>query len=362
MTESGVSGGGGGRGSPRPERRRWCASPARWSRSGCSICFRSACARPTSSNGTAPAERVESVSALMFDQIAIETRPRRARSGGRRRDAGAKAMEAGLARFADIEDVERPSRAHRFRVAARRRAGARRCRDRGRLTRWPPACAASRNWRRQLAMVAWCARWNKRCGPALRRLMDEIAPVASAAGARARGQGALRSGSAAVDRIAPAGFLRHARDARSGARKVPVVVRLLAPNQRPVQMTSDLGGTTATPTIASIMWLKRALTSGRSTRYPDRSPSPDRGSWPPARTPTPATRPRPPTPRPGNGVVIRLPRGRSRGAGGPAGAGGEGRFIVRPGVGGLSRHGILRVRSSVKTAGRRQCAIIRIAG
>ena len=189
------------------------------------------------------AERVESVSALLFDHIAIEESRGAPDPEAAAALLAAKAMEAGLARFADVEELDAFLARVTFRRAARqpvpRWSGRRRSRAAragrgaeelrrtgGRGARWRPACARwSGNWRR----------------PA-RRLLDEIAPerIRLPGGRQVRVHYEPGQPPWIASRLQDFFGMRETPAVARGA--VPVVVRLLAPNQRPVQITSDLAG------------------------------------------------------------------------------------------------------------------------
>jgi len=184
------------------------------------------------------AERVESVSALWFDQIVIEESRGAADPQAAAALLADKAMEAGLARFDDIESVEA------FLSRARFAAG------HGPVP-LPDPQAALRSLAaglKSFAELAAAARgalvraMERQLPPAARRLLEEIAPE------RIK----LPRGRSVVvhyqqdqppwiaSRLQDFFGLRATPTVARGA--VPVVVRLLAPNQRPVQMTSDLAG------------------------------------------------------------------------------------------------------------------------
>ena len=150
-------------------------------------------------------------SALMFDGIAIET----SRGAADPEAAGAllarKAVEAGLARFADAEEVG----AFRARVDFAAQHGAVAPLDdavvEAALRTLAPACGASPNSPRPRVTADCCARSSRDSGRG-------AAPGGGGRAARlrlprGRDVGTLRGRPAAVDRVAFAGFLRHARDA-----------------------------------------------------------------------------------------------------------------------------------------------------
>ena len=79
----------------------------------------------------------------------------------------------------------------------------------------------------------------ERCATTRARERD---PGARALAGRAHRSSPLRSRSPALDRIASAGLLRHARRSAAVPRQVPLTLHLLAPNQRAMQVTTDLSG------------------------------------------------------------------------------------------------------------------------
>jgi ATP-dependent helicase HrpB len=184
------------------------------------------------------AERVESVSALWFDQIAIEESRGMADPEAAAALLASKAMEAGIARFDDIESVE--AFLNRGRFAA----------EHGPVPLPDPEAAlrelaAGLKSFDELESAARGAlvRTMERQLPALaRRLLEEIAPERIKL---PRGRSVAvhyESGQPPwiASRLQDFFGMRNTPTVARGA--VPVVVRLLAPNQRPVQMTTDLGG------------------------------------------------------------------------------------------------------------------------
>ena len=157
----------------------------------------------------------------MFDQIAIETR----RTPPDPEQAGVflahKAVEAGLARFADLDEIAAFQSRVRVRGAARPVAPL----DDAAIE---AALASLATGLKSFAELEAAARgggllraMEQQMPPGTRRLLDEIAPGRHPAAARPPGAGSLRAEPAALDRFAPAGFLRHARDAHGGARRGP---------------------------------------------------------------------------------------------------------------------------------------------
>jgi ATP-dependent helicase HrpB len=185
------------------------------------------------------AERVEAVSSLMFDAIAIETR----RTTPDAESAGAmlahKALEAGLARFADPEELD----AHLCRVefAAQHAAIAR------------PDPEAALRWlatgMRSFAELETVTRdgglvraLEQQLGPQGRRLLDEAAPARMrlARGREVKVHYEAGQPPWIASRLQDFFGMRETPTIARGA--VPLVVRLLAPSQRPVQTTTDLAG------------------------------------------------------------------------------------------------------------------------
>ena len=184
------------------------------------------------------AERVESVSALWFDQIAIEESRGAAHPEAAAALLASKAMEAGLARFDDMEAVEQYLTRVRFAT------------QHGPVP-MPDAEAALRTLAiglKSFAELAAAARgavvrtMEQQLPPAARRLLEEIAPERIKL---PRGRSVVVHYEAGqppwiASRLQDFFGMHATPTVARGA--VPVVVRLLAPNQRPVQMTSDLAG------------------------------------------------------------------------------------------------------------------------
>jgi ATP-dependent helicase HrpB len=188
------------------------------------------------------AERVESVSALMFDQIAIESH----RAGPDPQAAAAlltqKAIEAGVARFADPAQIE----AFLARVdfasqhapipplgpdSVERALGS--------LAFGLKSFAELESAARDGGLLSALER---QLPPAARRLLDEIAPdrIRLARGRHARVHYAAGRPPSVASRLQDFFGMSQTPAVARGA--VPLVLLLLAPNQRPVQTTSDLAG------------------------------------------------------------------------------------------------------------------------
>jgi ATP-dependent helicase HrpB len=188
------------------------------------------------------AERVESVTALMFDQIAIEAR----RGVPDPEAAGAllaeKAGEAGLARFADPEETDTflaranfaalhsdvpPLTPDALHSALRSLASG--------LKSFAALEAAARDGGLLRAL-------EQQIPPPGRRLLQEVAPerIRLPGGRQVRVNYELQQPPWIASRLQDFFGMRETPTIARGA--IPVVVHLLAPNQRPVQMTSDLAG------------------------------------------------------------------------------------------------------------------------
>jgi ATP-dependent RNA helicase HrpB len=184
-------------------------------------------------------ERVEAVNSLMFDSIAIETR----RAVPDAEAAGAlvaqKAIEAGLARFADADELE--AFLNRARFAAQYAAV--KAPDPGAALR-TLACGV-----RSFAELEGAARHGglvraleQQLGGAGRRTLDEVAParIRLSRGREVKVHYEAGQPPWIASRLQDFFGMRQTPAVARGA--VPLVVRLLAPNQRPVQMTTDLAG------------------------------------------------------------------------------------------------------------------------
>jgi ATP-dependent helicase HrpB len=188
------------------------------------------------------AERVEAVKALMFDAIAIESR----RGVPDAQQAGAllarKALEAGLGRFVEIEELD----AFRARVAfAAQHSGIAPLDDAaieaaiGEIATGFRSFAELEGAMREGGLLRAL---EQRMGPEARRTLDEVAPPRIRLLRRREVKVHYEAGQAPwiASRLQDFFGMRETPAVARGT--VPVVVRLLAPNQRPVQMTTDLAG------------------------------------------------------------------------------------------------------------------------
>jgi ATP-dependent helicase HrpB len=187
-------------------------------------------------------ERVEAATSLMFDQIAIETR----RTPPDPEQAGIflahKAVETGLARFADLDEIT----AFQSRVRFASEHGPVTPLDAAAIER---ALASLATGLKSFAELESAARGGgllraieRQIPPPTRRLLDEIAPpsIRLPRGRQVPVHYEPNQPPWIASRLQDFFGMRETPTVGRGA--VPVVVRLLAPNQRPVQMTSDLAG------------------------------------------------------------------------------------------------------------------------
>jgi len=186
------------------------------------------------------ASRVEQVDALMFGAIAIEETRGAPDPEPAAAMLAAKAIEAGFGRFADAEQMA--GWEHRLAFAAAH----------GSLRDLPTIEDALRELAsglKSFAELEAAARdggllraLERRMTPAARRLLEEIAPdrIRLPGGRQVRVHYDPGQPPWIASRLQDFFGMRQTPAVAGGA--VPVVVRLLAPNQRPVQTTTDLAG------------------------------------------------------------------------------------------------------------------------
>ncbi len=188
------------------------------------------------------AERVESVSALRFGEIVIEES-----RGAPDPEAAAallaqKAVESGIARFGSVEDVD----AFLARVGFASLHGLAPALGPDAVER---ALALLATGLKSFAELEAAARdggllraLERQLTPAARRLLEEIAPerIRLARGRQVRVNYEAHQPPWIASRLQDFFGMQETPAVAMGA--VPLVVRLLAPNQRPVQVTSDLAG------------------------------------------------------------------------------------------------------------------------
>ena len=185
------------------------------------------------------AERVESVDALTFGEIAIQQSRGEPDPDAAAALLGAKAIEAGMGRFADVEETEAWLGRARF-AAGHAPVAA------------PEVAAALRSLSRGLKSFAELEAVSRAGGllrslehamdSASRRLLDEVAPekIRLPGGRQVRVHYGDGQPPWIASRLQDFFGMRQTPAVARGA--VPLVIRLLAPNQRPVQTTTDLAG------------------------------------------------------------------------------------------------------------------------
>jgi ATP-dependent helicase HrpB len=188
------------------------------------------------------AERVESVRGLRFGEITIEESRGAPDPAEAAALLGGKAVEAGLVRFTSEEDLH--AFQARVNFAAKHAAIAPLAPDAitGALRNLATGCrsfteleAATRNGGLLRAL-------DQQMPPGARRLLEEVAPerIRLPGGRQVRVHYEPDQPPWIASRLQDFFGMRETPSVARGA--VPVVVRLLAPNQRPVQMTRDLAG------------------------------------------------------------------------------------------------------------------------
>jgi ATP-dependent helicase HrpB len=188
-------------------------------------------------------ERVEAVTSLLFDQVAIETR----RTAPDPALAGAflarKAMETGLGRFADMEEIA----AFQARVNFAAQHGPVASLDDAAIEASLASLASGLKSFAELEDAAGkggLLRALEHAMPApSRRLLEELAPASirlPRGGRQVKVHYEPNQPPWIASRLQD--FFGMRETPRVGRGTSPLVIRLLAPNQRPVQMTTDLGG------------------------------------------------------------------------------------------------------------------------
>jgi ATP-dependent helicase HrpB len=221
------------------------------------------------------AERVESVGALLYEGLVLEE----SRHGAGPHEAVAgllaqKALEAGIERFLD-DPAEINSLLARAAFAARY-GGPPPIDDNAAKEALGGLCAGLRSFaelRQACANGGLLRAILSRYSPAERRLLDEFAPerLRLPGGRTVRIHYALQQTPWAASRLQD--FFGITETPRIAGGRVPLVLHLLAPNQRPVQTTTDLAG----------FWqrLYPQLRRELSRRYPKHPwPEDPAGAWP----------------------------------------------------------------------------------
>lgn len=186
------------------------------------------------------AERVESVGALMFDAVALEESRRAPEPEEAAALLARKAVEAGIARFAEVDAIE----AFLARVSFATQHGLGVALDPGSVETSLRSLAAGLKSFSELESAAGnggLLRALEQQVPSP-RLLDEIAPerILLPKGRHVRVHYEPNQPPWIASRLQDFFGMHETPTVARGA--VAVVVRLLAPNQRPVQMTSDLAG------------------------------------------------------------------------------------------------------------------------
>jgi len=188
------------------------------------------------------AERVEAVSALLFDEIVIEESRRAPEPEAAAKMLAEKALAAGLERFVDRDAVE--AFLHRVNFAAAHGPVPEIGEDDLRKV-LEELCRGLRSFRELAAAAAnggFLAALRARIPPEAQRLLEELAPerIRLPGGRRLR----IRYEPGRPPRAAAPlqEFFGMQETPRVAGGRVPVTLELLAPNMRPVQTTTDLAG------------------------------------------------------------------------------------------------------------------------
>jgi ATP-dependent helicase HrpB len=189
------------------------------------------------------AERVESVSAMLYDSLVIEeSRGGSPDPGEAARLLAEKALDAGLQRFTDSEEVDR----YLARVAfASQHSDIRAFREEDVRQALTGLCLGLRSFAELESAAAkggLIRALEERLPASARRMLDEVAParIALPSGRQARIEYSPHQPPSVASRLQDFFGLRETPKVARG--RVPLVLHLLAPNQRPVQMTADLPG------------------------------------------------------------------------------------------------------------------------
>ncbi len=189
------------------------------------------------------AERVEATSGLWFGELAVmESRHGAADSPEAAALLAAKAIEAGWARFADPEEISELRARVRF---ASQFAPLRPVEEEDIHQALESLCQGIRSFaelKSRAANGGLAAALLGRLGPAARARLEELAPtrLRLPSGRSARVRYAEGQPPWVASRLQD--FFGMRETPKIGGGKVPLVVHLLAPNQRPVQTTTDLAG------------------------------------------------------------------------------------------------------------------------
>jgi ATP-dependent helicase HrpB len=184
-------------------------------------------------------ERVEAATSLLFDEIAIETR----RTAADPEAAGAmlarKAIEAGLARFADVGEIEGFLQRVEF---VRAHAAIEAADPEATLKVLGTGMKSFAELEQATRGGGLLRAMEQQLGPQGFKMLEEVAPsrVRLARGREVKVHYEAGQPPWIASRLQDFFGMKQTPSVARGA--VPLVVRLLAPNQRPVQTTTDLGG------------------------------------------------------------------------------------------------------------------------
>lgn len=185
------------------------------------------------------AERVEAISALRFGEIAIEERRMEPDPEAASSLLARKALEAGIERFADLEELE----GYRARIAfAAAHAALPQPEPEAALRAAAFGRKSFDELKAALAEGGLVRALEQQLSLAERRQLDEVAPekIRLPGGRQVKIHYEPNQPPWIASRLQD--FFGMRESPRIARGSFPLVVRLLAPNQRPVQMTNDLAG------------------------------------------------------------------------------------------------------------------------
>lgn len=187
-------------------------------------------------------ERVEAVSSLLYEGLTIEESRAQAPAEEAAKLLAAKAREAGAERFVALEDLDELLARAAF---ARQHTGIGELGEEEIRAAWESLCYGLRSFR-ELQNAAkeggLLTAIVQQLPPADQRKLEEAAPtrLKLPSGRQAKIHYAAGQTPSVASRLQDFFGLRQSPAIANG--RVPLVVHLLAPNQRPVQMTTDLAG------------------------------------------------------------------------------------------------------------------------
>jgi ATP-dependent helicase HrpB len=208
--------------------------------------FADALAERVEARWNARDERVELVRRLVYDQLVIdEWRAPRAEGPEVTRALAEAALDAGPQAFADAEEIERLLARVEFVAAAFPEAGLPALGEEDVRAALAELCEGQRSFAglREAARAGGLTeRLRRRLAPEQTRLLAQMAPerVTLAKGRQARVVYERGRTPSVASRLQD--FFGMREGPRVAGGRVPLVLQLLAPNQRPVQVTTDLAG------------------------------------------------------------------------------------------------------------------------